>query len=91
MWRAWRQRYADEVRALVVHLHDHEDTAARARENVVSALERHLGWHERKADAVLARGLAQGLVLKEGSVLHLTPKGRDVARELLEPWRRHGG
>jgi manganese/zinc/iron transport system permease protein len=88
-WRAWRQRYADEVRALVVHLHDHEETSARAEENVVSALERHLMWSPRKADAVLARGLAEGFVLKEGSVLHLTHEGREVARELLEPWRRY--
>lgn len=90
-WQAWRQRYADEVRALVVHLHDHADTAARDQENVVAALQRHLMWPPRKADAVLARGLAQGFVLKQGAVLHLTDKGRDAARELLEPWRRHGG
>ncbi|MFW5833799.1 MAG: metal ABC transporter permease [Pseudomonadota bacterium] len=88
-WRAWRQRYADEVRALVVHLHDHERTAARADENVVSALQHHLGWTPARAAAVLSRARTEGLVLKEGPALHLTAKGRQAARDLLEPWRRY--
>jgi manganese/zinc/iron transport system permease protein len=87
-WRAWRRRWLDELRALVVHLHDHEDTRFQDEENVVSALEQHLRWPPAKAAAVLARGLRDGVVLKEGTHLHLTPKGRALARELTEPWRR---
>ena len=86
--RAWRQRYGDELRALVVHLYDHESGPFQDEENVASALEHHLQWSPRKASAVLERGLADGVVLREGRALHLTTKGRSLARELAEPWRR---
>ncbi|MFP4125682.1 MAG: metal ABC transporter permease [Alphaproteobacteria bacterium] len=85
--RAGRRRWLDELRALVVHLHEHEDTRVQDEENVVSALEQHLRWSPAKATAVVARGLRDGVVLKEGTHLHLTPKGRALARELTEPWR----
>lgn len=85
-WRRQVQRYADECRALVVHLYEHEHTERAAEENVVPALERHLDWHPAKADAVLQRGLRQGLVLRDGSALYLTRKGRNAARALVEPW-----
>ncbi len=85
---AWRRRWLDELRALVVHLHDHERTRFQHEENVVSALEEHLRWSRRKTDGVLERALRDGMVLKEGAQLHLTPKGRALARELTEPWRR---
>jgi manganese/zinc/iron transport system permease protein len=90
-WRAWHQRHADELRALVVHLYDHERTAARAEENVVSALQQHLGWPAHKADTIRRRAVEEGLVLEAGPALHLTTKGRAAARDLLEPWRRHDG
>jgi manganese/zinc/iron transport system permease protein len=86
--RAWRARWLDEVRALVVHLHDHEGTRFQDEENVVSALEEHLRWSPRKTAGVLERALADGVVLREGRALHLTTKGRSLARELAEPWRR---
>jgi manganese/zinc/iron transport system permease protein len=86
--QAWRGRWRDELRALVVHLHDHENTRFQHEENVLSALEDHLRWSPRKTNAVLARALRDGMVLKEGAQLHLTTKGRALARELTEPWRR---
>ncbi|NBC95533.1 MAG: metal ABC transporter permease [Deinococcus-Thermus bacterium] len=86
--RAWRRRWLDELRALVVHLYDHEDSRFQAEENVVSALEEHLRWSPAKATAVLARGRRDGLVSEDGDHLHLTPQGRALALELTEPWRR---
>ena len=47
----------------------------------------HLRWSERKAEQVVARSLRQGLVLRDGVRLYLTAKGRQLALELLEPWR----
>ena len=91
LWRGWRQRYRDEIRALVVHLHGHEGTASSPEENVVPALRQHLNWPEAKAAAVLDRGLEGGYVRRDGTALSLTPKGRETARALLEPWRRGGG
>jgi manganese/zinc/iron transport system permease protein len=86
--RAWRARWLDELRALVVHLHDHEGTRFQDEENVVSALEEHLRWSPRKTAGVLERALADGMVRREDAQLHLTPAGRALARELTEPWRR---
>ena len=37
LWRGWRQRYRDEIRALVVHLHGHEGTASRAATSAATA------------------------------------------------------
>jgi manganese/zinc/iron transport system permease protein len=86
--RGWRRRWLDELRTLVVHLYDHEGTPVQDEKNVVVALERHLRWPPAKATAVVARGLRDGVVLKEGAHLRLTPKGRALALELAEPWRR---
>ena len=86
--RAWRARWLDELRALVVHLHDHEGTRFQDEENVVSALEEHLRWSPRKTAGVLERALADGMVRREDAQLHLTAAGRALARELTEPWRR---
>jgi manganese/zinc/iron transport system permease protein len=86
-----RQAVANEARALVVHLATHERSFERAEENVASAMRTHLGWPEARARAVLLRGLDEGLVTREGSMLELTPKGRAEAEALLQPWRRGGG
>ncbi|WP_083330646.1 metal ABC transporter permease [Halofilum ochraceum] len=83
-WRQYMRRYADESRALVVHLYEHEGNPEAARENVVPALQKHLGWDPAKAEQVLRRSLRRGLVLREGTGLHLTRRGRQAARELLE-------
>ena len=88
-WRRRGQRYADECRALVVHLYEHEHTERAAEENVVPALERHLDWNAAKAGAVLQRSLRSGFVLRDGNMLYLTRKGRNAARALLEPWVPH--
>jgi manganese/zinc/iron transport system permease protein len=88
--RRARHALENEGRALVVHLMTHEDSAARAEENVSAALSTHLGWPRERAQAVLGRSLAAGLVLREGEALHLTDKGRAEAEALLEPWKRGG-
>jgi manganese/zinc/iron transport system permease protein len=86
-WRHRSQRYADECRALVVHLYEHERDERAAVENVVPALQRHLDWSATRADAVLERSLRDGYLLRDGSMLHLTQRGRTLARTLVEPWQ----
>ena len=54
----------------------------------MSALREHLRWDETKAQRVLVRSLDDGLVNREGEALLLTPKGRSVAQEIFEPWRK---
>lgn len=82
------QRLANETRTLAVHLFNHEDGPDQGEENVVQALREHLRWDEAKARGVLLRSLDGGLILRDGDMLRLTPKGREVAREILEPWRQ---
>ncbi|MBK0400298.1 metal ABC transporter permease [Limibaculum sp. M0105] len=91
MLRRARSRRENETRALVVHLATHEDTAARREENVAAALRLHLDWPDRRAREVLVKGVAAGLVRREGEALLLTDEGRRAAEALLEPWRRGGG
>jgi len=81
------QRRANDSRMLAVHLYNHEGAAKQAAANVVPALGEQLRWGEAKARRVLVDSLDQGLVTREGELLRLTPKGRALAQEILEPWR----
>ena len=81
------QRFDNEERALVVHLYNHEKGARQAEENVVGALNEHLRWNREKTQNVLMRSLDERLIERDGNALTLTPKGRIVAQEIMEPWR----
>jgi manganese/zinc/iron transport system permease protein len=85
------QRLANESRTLAVHLYNHEGEANQGEENVARALRDHLRWDDAKARQVVLRSLDQGLIICQGERLRLTPKGRAVAREILEPWRQATG
>ena len=89
-WRQLRQRYVNESRTLAVHLYNHEGRADARDENVVSALQDHLWWDARKSLNVIDRSLRLGFVVRDGEELYLTARGRQVALELLEPWRDKG-
>lgn len=82
------QRLANEGRTLAVHLYHHEGQPNQGEENVARALREHLRWDDAKSRQVLLRSLDQGLVVRSGDMLRLTPKGRVTAREILEPWRQ---
>lgn len=86
--RRHSQRQDNEGRALAIHLYNHEGSPTEAEENVVRALREHLRWSDEKARQVLLRSLDQNLVVRDAEALHLTPKGRAVAQEILEPWER---
>lgn len=76
----------NDLRALVVHIYNHEHSASSAEENMPAALQEHLRWSAVRAHQVLARSLEQGLVAMDAEVIRLTPEGRSLAREILEPW-----
>lgn len=82
------QRLANESRTLAVHLYNHEGEPNQGEENVTRALRDHLRWDDARARQVVLRSLDQGLILRQGEWLRLTPKGRALAREILEPWRQ---
>lgn len=78
---------AHRARALAVHLYNHELRPESRNENTVSALRGHLRWSEREVRRVLARAGGSGLIDRTGDRLHLTPRGRTVAQQIMEPWR----
>ncbi len=78
---------ANQCRTLAVHLYNHEAKPDQGDENVAQALKEHLRWDAAKSNQVLLRSIDQGLVVRDGNLLRLTPQGREVAREILEPWR----
>ena len=82
------QGQANDGRALAVHLYNHEHGPEQAEENVVGALREHLRWSDERAQRVLVYSLDDGLVNRQGQALLLTPKGRSVAQEIFEPWRK---
>ncbi len=88
--RAHRQRgerQANRLRTVAVHLYSHESTAERGEECVARALQTHLGWTANRSREIIADGIVGDIIRRDGSLLALTPKGRAVARSILEPWR----
>lgn len=79
------ERLVNESRTLVVHLYNHEGEPNQHEENITRALREHLGWDDARARRVLLRAMTRGLIARQGQLLQLTPKGRAVARGLLEP------
>jgi manganese/zinc/iron transport system permease protein len=80
------QRSRNDRQALVVHLHNHEGLPGAAEENSPEALREHLRWSSQRARRVLHGALTSDLVELRGDALRLTPAGRALAREVLEPW-----
>ncbi|GHB01971.1 metal ABC transporter permease [Modicisalibacter luteus] len=85
MARRREQRRMNENRTLAVHLYNHESGPEQAVENVTRALREHLHWDAAKARRVVQRSREQGHILQNGEWLYLTPAGRAIAREILEP------
>ncbi|MCD7058774.1 metal ABC transporter permease [Pelagibacterium xiamenense] len=89
--RRRNQAYVNECRTLAVHLYNHEGGPEAGEENVAAALREHLLWGEAKARNVLLRSYDQKLIERQGELLALTPRGRALAREILEPWAQGTG
>ncbi|CBV43223.1 metal ABC transporter permease [Halomonas elongata] len=85
------QRRVNEIRTLAVHLYNHEDGPEQWVENVTRALSEHLLWDVAKANRVVERSCAEGLIERRGETLMLTAAGREMAREILEPTRNGTG
>jgi len=80
------QHFKHQERALVVHLYNHEESSEREQENVVTALKEHLRWSDEQTRNILMRSLNENLIGREGETLSLTPRGRVIAQEIMEPW-----
>lgn len=87
--RRAKGRFDNALRMLLVHLYHHEGTTEAGAENSVSALRQHLRWDEAKVARVKAASLSRGLITEgpQREKLTLTDAGRELAREVWEPWR----
>lgn len=81
--RRRRQRRTFLETMLAIHLFQHEGTPEEADEARTDGLHRHLGWPPERVAAVVGRAERNGLVVRGGELLKLTPPGRDRAREVL--------
>jgi manganese/zinc/iron transport system permease protein len=82
------QRQSNAERMLLVHLYNHEHDNESLEENAVDALQTHLRWSEAKVRDVIMQSLEENTISKQEQKLFLTDKGRVLAQEVLEPWRR---
>lgn len=65
---------------LAVHLLQSEMAHAEETEQVVSHMNNHMQWADEFTAEVIARGLEQGLIKKQGNRLTLTAYGREKAK-----------
>ncbi|WP_228499840.1 metal ABC transporter permease [Thermogemmata fonticola] len=82
LWRRRHQRQTLEEILLLVHLYQHEGTAAEATEAAVADLHQHLDWPDERVAQVIARTLSRGYVQQDGNLLRLTPEGRQQAQQV---------
>ncbi|MGF1504116.1 MAG: metal ABC transporter permease [Anaerolineae bacterium] len=76
-----RKRFAVEM--LLVHLSQHEGTAAEASESTFAHLTGELEWSERFAERTVQRASARGLLERAAGQLRLTSAGREQAQAVL--------
>lgn len=82
--RRRNQRDAFQRAMLVIHLFQHEGSAAEEAECHLDHLSGHLRWSARAARGVVARAVRRGLVIcRADGALGLTDAGRRVAKEAL--------
>lgn len=74
-----------DARALAAHLLTHAGDAGATEEVETRALSSHLMWDAARARRVILAGLDRGLIRREGDLLRLTGKGREVAAETRTP------
>lgn len=66
-----------------VHLLNHEGTPEQDHESEVQHLQEELGWDPVYARQIVAVGVRNRLLLKQGTQLRLTPLGRETVRSLM--------
>lgn len=77
-----RQRFAQDL--LLMHLSTHERTAAEATESTIGHISAALRWPTDAAHKTVERAADRGLVVRYGSNVVLTTRGREQVRGLLD-------
>lgn len=81
LWRRRRQKWEFAQQVLAVHLLNHPTDAIEERH--IDHMHRHLRWGPDFAQAVLQRARRRGLVVLANEYLELTPRGQQLASQLL--------
>ncbi|MBD3218651.1 MAG: iron chelate uptake ABC transporter family permease subunit [candidate division Zixibacteria bacterium] len=81
--RRFNQRWQFARAMLAIHLYQHEDLPEATYENSFAHLEEHLRWNPNFAGKVVEQAQGRKLLKKEGDLLVLTGKGRDLAKEYI--------
>lgn len=82
LWGRRQQRRTLEEILLLVHLYQHEGTAAEATEAAIADLHQHLDWPAERVTQVMGRVVSRGYAQQEGNLLRLTPEGRQQAQQV---------
>lgn len=82
--RRARQRVEFAQTMLFVHLYNHEGLPGEHRENRVDHLHEHLRWEPSFARRIVGVSERKGSISRDGDVLLLTERGRDIARKAME-------
>ena len=73
-----QQKLTFSVELLTVQLLEHEGTKNEAVENTISNTINHMEWAPKFAKQVATKGVVDGVILREGDALFLTPVGREL-------------
>lgn len=78
-WEKWK--FASET--LAVHLFQAEHTHEQAAEKIVSHMNDHMLWDDVYTTEAIAQAIQDGLIIKEGNMLSLTPLGREKVKNII--------
>jgi manganese/zinc/iron transport system permease protein len=77
------QRWEFAQHMLVIHLFTHEGLPEAVTESRFDHLDEHLRWDESFSRRVVSRAEKRGLIKYRDQLLHLTDRGRDLARRTM--------
>ncbi len=81
--RRVRQKWEFAQTMLAIHLYQHENLPEAAFECSYAHMGEHMRWTSNHADRVVHKAQRERVLTREGDMLRLTEKGRDLARQTL--------
>ena len=79
-----KRKIENHISLLVVHLSQHENTEAQAKECNKSNIAKHLFWNPHHTQKIILVAIQEGLVYLKKNILILSENGKQKAKELTE-------
>ena len=79
-----KRKIENHISLLVVHLSQHENTKAQAKECNKSNIAKHLFWNPHHTQKIILVAIQEGLVYLKKNILILSENGKQKAKELTE-------